>query len=379
MSGHDWCHGAKSADRRAFPNANLETQVEILPKPPRICHHVVLSEAELGKNDTSSTLPHVSTSNAALPTQASANGAASAPETATSTSKSSTTASTAADQTPPRIALSAQFLQTSVEAAVANHNNNKNIQNNNNSNNDKEKREKMSVDSLLIRKEAIQTPKKRKRNSSKQEGQTSGRWTREEHSSFLAGLQEFGREWKKVATRIPTRTSAQIRSHAQKYFAKLEREQHQEDAVEVPDPSASAANRQSLTPSVQRRVDRLLSDPHAAQREVESTMEALRERYRQLQLRLAQRTQRHEPRHHHHHHHNSNKEDDHSSVSSAISASVASLDNEELIALHVLGGALPRGDSSTEGLPVEEDEEEDEEEAKSDRSTTEQHGKKATF
>jgi hypothetical protein len=31
----------------------------------------------------------------------------------------------------------------------------------------------------------------------------------------------YGREWKRVAADIKTRTSAQIRSHAQKYFAKL--------------------------------------------------------------------------------------------------------------------------------------------------------------
>ncbi|EGZ17910.1 hypothetical protein PHYSODRAFT_373030, partial [Phytophthora sojae] len=50
-----------------------------------------------------------------------------------------------------------------------------------------------------------------------------GRWTEQEHQSFLAGLRLYGREWKKVAAKIKTRTSAQIRSHAQKYFAKLAR------------------------------------------------------------------------------------------------------------------------------------------------------------
>ena len=67
--------------------------------------------------------------------------------------------------------------------------------------------------------------KKSKRSPKKQAGQSTGRWTREEHQAFLEGLKECGREWKKVAQRIPTRTSAQIRSHAQKYFAKIQREQ----------------------------------------------------------------------------------------------------------------------------------------------------------
>mmetsp|Transcript_69801 Transcript_69801/g.137241 ORF Transcript_69801/g.137241 Transcript_69801/m.137241 type:complete len:231 (+) Transcript_69801:72-764(+) len=48
----------------------------------------------------------------------------------------------------------------------------------------------------------------------------TGRWTREEHQAFLAGLRLHGREWKQVAQSIKTRTSSQIRSHAQKYFAK---------------------------------------------------------------------------------------------------------------------------------------------------------------
>ena len=48
-----------------------------------------------------------------------------------------------------------------------------------------------------------------------------GRWSAEEHKAFLTGLRDYGREWKKVANAIKSRTSAQIRSHAQKYFAKL--------------------------------------------------------------------------------------------------------------------------------------------------------------
>jgi SHAQKYF class myb-like DNA-binding protein len=52
---------------------------------------------------------------------------------------------------------------------------------------------------------------------------TNGRWTEEEHEIFLAALAKYGREWKKVATHIPSRTSSQVRSHAQKYFAKLQK------------------------------------------------------------------------------------------------------------------------------------------------------------
>ena len=47
---------------------------------------------------------------------------------------------------------------------------------------------------------------------------SAGRWTSGEHNQFMHGLKLYGKEWTKVANCIPTRTSAQIRSHAQKYL-----------------------------------------------------------------------------------------------------------------------------------------------------------------
>lgn len=38
---------------------------------------------------------------------------------------------------------------------------------------------------------------------------------------FLQALKLFGKDWHKVESFVSTRTSAQIRSHAQKYFNKL--------------------------------------------------------------------------------------------------------------------------------------------------------------
>mmetsp|Transcript_30198 Transcript_30198/g.39797 ORF Transcript_30198/g.39797 Transcript_30198/m.39797 type:complete len:312 (+) Transcript_30198:111-1046(+) len=57
-----------------------------------------------------------------------------------------------------------------------------------------------------------------------EDGHHQGRWTKKEHDAFLQGLRLYGREWKQIAKTIPTRTSAQIRSHAQKYFQKLNKE-----------------------------------------------------------------------------------------------------------------------------------------------------------
>lgn len=51
-----------------------------------------------------------------------------------------------------------------------------------------------------------------------------GRWNAEEHQWFLKGLEMFqGPAWGEIARLIGTRTSTQVRTHAQKYFAKLAR------------------------------------------------------------------------------------------------------------------------------------------------------------
>mmetsp|Transcript_17443 Transcript_17443/g.16648 ORF Transcript_17443/g.16648 Transcript_17443/m.16648 type:complete len:90 (-) Transcript_17443:805-1074(-) len=42
----------------------------------------------------------------------------------------------------------------------------------------------------------------------------------------------FGKDWKKVEEYIGTRTGAQIRSHAQKYFQRIEKELNGEDIDE---------------------------------------------------------------------------------------------------------------------------------------------------
>jgi SHAQKYF class myb-like DNA-binding protein len=54
--------------------------------------------------------------------------------------------------------------------------------------------------------------------------QVSGRWTKEEHDRFVEGLKIFGKNWKKVEEYVATRSGAQIRSHAQKFFNRVERE-----------------------------------------------------------------------------------------------------------------------------------------------------------
>lgn len=50
-----------------------------------------------------------------------------------------------------------------------------------------------------------------------------GRWSKAEHCRFLEALKLYGKNWKKVQQQVQTRTSTQARSHAQKFFVKLDR------------------------------------------------------------------------------------------------------------------------------------------------------------
>lgn len=49
----------------------------------------------------------------------------------------------------------------------------------------------------------------------------NGRWTEDEHRRFIEAIFKFGNEWKSVEKHILSRSSAQSRSHSQKFFLKL--------------------------------------------------------------------------------------------------------------------------------------------------------------
>ncbi|XP_071739619.1 protein REVEILLE 6-like [Rutidosis leptorrhynchoides] len=48
-------------------------------------------------------------------------------------------------------------------------------------------------------------------------------WTDIEHDKFLEALQLFDRDWKKIEAFVGSKTAIQIRSHAQKYFLKVQK------------------------------------------------------------------------------------------------------------------------------------------------------------
>ena len=68
---------------------------------------------------------------------------------------------------------------------------------------------------------AVGIASKKRRRTARDNEETSGRWTPEEHRLFLEGVLQFGRDWKRIQALIRTRSLVQIRTHAQKVFKKV--------------------------------------------------------------------------------------------------------------------------------------------------------------
>lgn len=63
----------------------------------------------------------------------------------------------------------------------------------------------------------------------------TGRWTHEEHARFLKAIRLYGKDWKKIEKFVGTRSGSQVRSHAQKYFLKLEESDCSDRSEDIPD------------------------------------------------------------------------------------------------------------------------------------------------
>ena len=79
--------------------------------------------------------------------------------------------------------------------------------------------------------------------------ENTGRWLAEEHEVFLKGLNEHGKQWKKIAVMIKTRSVVQVRTHAQKYFQKLHKNEKKTEGGPGKTPSISTSNAVSTSSS----------------------------------------------------------------------------------------------------------------------------------
>ena len=138
---------------------------------------------------------------------------------------------------------------------------------------------------------------------------TWGRWTASEHEAFLTGLKIYGREWKKVATCIPTRTAAQIRSHAQKYFARVSKEKQQLEmsalklqSLAADDNTTKADVNETCTVHAAERLPQqsptvisILERPSCAEFRVSKTLASLRTKYATLEAELMEQSRASSP------------------------------------------------------------------------------------
>lgn len=160
---------------------------------------------------------------------------------------------------------------------------------------DKKASYKSTLSSCSYRSGKRSTRECRKYNKSYQAaGVSNGRWTREEHEQFLESIRLYGKDWRKIEEHVGTRTCSQIRSHAQKYFLRLEKENNfQENFEGTIDFSNSSVSQQNEPfPSVlsgKRKTDNQIAQIQLAlQTELKESLTIKLESLKQAQQALLQ-------------------------------------------------------------------------------------------
>ena len=128
----------------------------------------------------------------------------------------------------------------------------------------------LNKESPLINKEQIKNQKIEKNNII----HSDGRWNPEEHVRFIKGCLLFGNNWKKVEGYVQTRTSTQIRSHAQKFLIKLKKKYKINDTCFNNEKNANfiIQNDESKEDSIKEDIDSIINNFNSIN-EIDNEME----------------------------------------------------------------------------------------------------------
>ncbi|EQC31587.1 hypothetical protein SDRG_10757 [Saprolegnia diclina VS20] len=86
-----------------------------------------------------------------------------------------------------------------------------------------------------------------------------GRWSDSEHRLFLQGVALYGKDWRRIARLVQTRTTVQTRSHAQKHFDRLEKEQKDGKSDTTTHPPHSVPKPAKLAKTTKGKAKRVLA------------------------------------------------------------------------------------------------------------------------